>query len=96
MRLLQYGEFLGLPETLAAVRVRRDGPAAPAEAAARAQERELIGELTGSPYFAVRALDRGVGSVLGPLRRRRRSALHRAARRHARRDERLARSAADG
>jgi hypothetical protein len=88
MRLLQYGEFLGLPETLAAVRVRRDRPPA-AAAAARAQERELVGELAGSPYFAVRALDRGLGTVLGPFRRRARRGLQRAVRRHARRDERL-------
>ena len=62
MRLLQYGEFLGLPEPLAAVRATT---AADADAAGR-QRRLLAEELADSQVFQVRGIDRTVSRLLAP------------------------------
>jgi glycosyltransferase involved in cell wall biosynthesis len=74
MRLLQYGEFLGLPEPLAAVRAA----AAPDPAAAARQRRALDAELADSAVFQIRGVDRAVGRLIAPagaVRRRVLSAL---------------------
>lgn len=62
MRLLQYGEFLGLPEPLAAVRTRSDGDA---DGISR-QRRLLSDELADSQLFQVRGIDRTVNRFLAP------------------------------
>jgi len=62
MRLLQYGEFLGLPEPLAAVRATATTDP---DAAAR-QRRLLADELADSQVFQVRGIDRTVSRLLAP------------------------------
>jgi hypothetical protein len=75
MRLLQYGEFLGLPEPLAAVRVI-GRPASGDDAERRADQRAaLMDELGDSTLFQVRGIDRTVGRLLSPVNRTRRRVL---------------------
>lgn len=62
MRLLQYGEFLGLPEPLAAVRAT---PVTDPDEAAR-QRQLLDGELADSQVLQVRGIDRTVSRLLAP------------------------------
>jgi glycosyltransferase involved in cell wall biosynthesis len=91
IRLLQYGEFLGLPETLAAFRIGRESLSAENEAAIYDQQRAFIAELAASPHLQVRRLDLAIGRLQAPAGRLRRQALFRMSRRAARRDERLRR-----
>jgi glycosyltransferase involved in cell wall biosynthesis len=93
MRLLQYGEFLGLPETLAAFRIR-NGSASGDDAghidARRIDEeqRMLARELGGSSLFQVRGIDTAIGRTFGPFGRARRRALFAVSRGSSRRQER--------
>jgi glycosyltransferase involved in cell wall biosynthesis len=89
MRLLHCGEFLGLPETLAAFRVVRDSLSADNESAIYAHQKAVITELAASPHLQVRGSDLAVGRLHAPLARLRRRALYRVSRRAARRDDRL-------
>ncbi|MBL8927268.1 MAG: glycosyltransferase [Pseudonocardia sp.] len=89
IRLLQYGEFLGLPETLAAFRIGRDSLSADNEATIYAQQKAYIDELGTTPHLQVRAADLLIGRMRAPLGRARRRALFRMSRSSARRDERL-------
>lgn len=75
MRLLQFGEFLGLPETLAAFRIGRDSVSSNNEAAIYTQQRALLEELGSSPFFQVRGVDLTVGRMLAPAGRARRRVL---------------------
>ncbi|MBW0104205.1 glycosyltransferase [Pseudonocardia sp. KRD291] len=87
MRLLQYGDFLGLPETLAAFRIQRGSVSAENEQAIYDEQRALIEELGSSGTFDVRGLDMTVGRVAAPLGRARRKALFSVSQFAARRDE---------
>ncbi|MET0191332.1 MAG: glycosyltransferase [Pseudonocardia sediminis] len=87
MRLLQYGDFLGLPETLAAFRIQRGSVSAENEQAIYDEQRALIEELGSSGAFDVRSLDVTVGRVAAPLGRARRKALFSVSQFAARRDE---------
>jgi glycosyltransferase involved in cell wall biosynthesis len=91
MRLLQYGEFLGLPETLAAFRVGRESLTADNEAAIYAQQKEFIEELGASPHLQVRGIDLMTGRMRAPFGRLRRRILYGMSSRGAARDERLRR-----
>jgi glycosyltransferase involved in cell wall biosynthesis len=94
MRLLQHGEFLGLPETLAAFRVARESLSAGNESAIYDHQKALIEELGASPHLQVRGSDLVVGRLRAPIARLRRRALYRMSRRAARRDDRLHRRVA--
>jgi hypothetical protein len=63
LRLLQFGEFLGLPETLAAARLPRRAPGADDHEA-------LVEELCATDFYQVRGLDRAVGRARGQVRRK--------------------------
>jgi glycosyltransferase involved in cell wall biosynthesis len=76
LRLLQLGDFLGLPETLAAFRIGRDSVSSNNEQRIYEQQRMLIEELGDSPYFQVRSLDLTLGRMLAPAGRARRRALY--------------------
>jgi glycosyltransferase involved in cell wall biosynthesis len=76
LRLLQLGDFLGLPETLAAFRIARDSISSNSDEKLYAQQRKLIEEIGDSPYFQVRGLDLAVGRMLAPAGRARRRALY--------------------
>ena len=89
IRLLQHGEFLGLPETLAAFRIGQDSLSADNEATIYAQQKAYIEELGATPHLQVRASDMLMGRMRAPLGRARRRALFRMSRSAARRDERL-------
>ena len=89
LRLLQYGEFLGLPETLAAFRIGRESLTADNEAAISAEQKAFIEELGASPHLQVRRSDLMVGRCNAPAGRLRRRLLYRLSSRAARRDEQL-------
>ena len=94
MRLLQHGEFLGLPEPLAAFRIGRESLTAENEAAVDAEQKAFIEELGASPHLQVRGIDLAVGRLRAPAGRWRRRALYRMSGRAARRDERIEHRAA--
>ncbi|GEL16719.1 glycosyltransferase [Pseudonocardia asaccharolytica] len=87
LRLLQYGEFLGLPETLAAFRIGRGSVSAENEQAIYEDQRLLIEELGESPYYQVRGIDLALGRVLAPAGRARRQTLFAISRFNARKEE---------
>lgn len=72
MRLLQYGDFLGLPEPLAAARIDRD---AKGDAGTHAR-RALLDELDASGAFPMRTVDRTFGRLVAATRSGRRRVLH--------------------
>ena len=76
LRLLQLGEFLGLPETLAAFRIASDSISSNNDDKLYEQQRMLIEEIGDSPYFQVRGVDLAVGRLLAPAGRARRRALY--------------------
>jgi glycosyltransferase involved in cell wall biosynthesis len=94
IRLLQYGEFLGLPETLAAFRIGQESLTADNEATIYAEQKAYIEELGAEPHLQVRKTDLLLGRMRAPLGRMRRRTLYRMSRRAARRDERLAHAGA--
>ena len=87
MRLLQYGEFLGLPETLAAFRIGRNTLSAADEGEIYRDQRALTDELGDSALFQVRGIDLAVGRMLAPVGRARRRALYAMSRKAAKRAE---------
>jgi len=76
LRLLQVGDFLGLPQTLAAFRIARDSITSHSDERLYEQQRALIEELGDSPYFQVRGLDLTIGRLNAPAGRARRRALY--------------------
>jgi glycosyltransferase involved in cell wall biosynthesis len=87
MRLLRYGEFLGLPEALAAFRIGGGSVSARHDEAVHAAQRTLVDELGASPHFRVRRVDVATGRLLAPLGRLRRRALFALSRSGSRRGE---------
>ncbi len=85
MRLLQYGEFLGLPETLAAFRIGRNTLSAADEGEIYHAQRTLTEELGNSALFQVRGIDIAIGRLLAPAGRARRRALYAMSRKAAKR-----------
>ena len=75
MRLLQCGEFLGLPETLAAFRVVRQSLSADNEAGVYEHQKAIMAELAASPHLQVRRLDSTLGRMTAPTGRLRRRVL---------------------
>jgi hypothetical protein len=94
IRLLQQGEFLGLPEALAAFRIGQDSLSAENEATIYAEQKAYLEELAATPYLQVRRMDLLLGRMRAPLGRMRRRTLFRMSRRAAHRDERLAHTGA--
>ena len=94
IRLLQHGEFLGLPETLAAFRIGRESLTAENEALIYGQQKEFLAELASSPHLQVRPVDLAVGRLRAPTGKARRRVLYRMSGRAARRDEQLEQRAA--
>jgi hypothetical protein len=90
IRLLQYGSFLGQPETLAAFRIGRESLTADNETAIYMAQKAYIEELGESPHLQVRPIDVTVGRLRAPLGRLRRRTLYRMSNVAARRDEWLA------
>jgi glycosyltransferase involved in cell wall biosynthesis len=89
MRLLQYGDFLGVPETLAAFRIARGSVSSEFEQQISEEQQLLFDELGASGAFDVRPLDVRIGKIALPLGRARRKALFRVSRIAARKDEKL-------
>jgi glycosyltransferase involved in cell wall biosynthesis len=76
VRLMQVGDFLGLPQTLAAFRIARDSITSHSDERLYEQQRTLIEELGDSDFFQVRGLDLAVGRLNAPAGRARRRALY--------------------
>jgi glycosyltransferase involved in cell wall biosynthesis len=89
MRLLQWGEFLGLPETLAAFRIAQQSLSVEYEAGVYEHQKAIMAELAASRHLQVRRLDSTVGLMLAPTGRLRRRVLFGMSKAAARRDGRL-------
>jgi glycosyltransferase involved in cell wall biosynthesis len=89
MRLLQYGEFLGLPETVAAFRITGGSTSGENGGRIDDEQRTLARELGESSLFQVRGIDAAVGRVFGPVGRARRRALFAVSRGSSRRKRRV-------
>ena len=89
LRLLQYGEFLGLPETLASFRIGRESLTAENESAIYTEQRAFLEELGATPHLQVRTSDLKVGRVNARAGRMRRQLLFRISSRAAPRDDEL-------
>jgi len=87
LRLLEFGEFLGLPETLAAFRIGRGTVSAENDDAIYAEQRLVLDELGSSEHFQVRGVDVLAGRLSAPLGRMRRQVLFGISRIAARKDE---------
>lgn len=77
MRLLQCGEFLGLPETLAAFRVGSHSMTAVNDRGIDADQKAVMAELVASPQHDVRPIDLAIGRLRAPWGRLRRRLLFR-------------------
>jgi hypothetical protein len=88
LRLLQCGEFLGLPETLAAFRVAQQSLSVENEAGVYEHQKAIVAELAASRHLHIRRRDSTVGRMLAPTGRLRRRILFGMSKRAARRDER--------
>jgi glycosyltransferase involved in cell wall biosynthesis len=75
MRLLQFGEFLGLPEPLAAFRSLRGGAGPDAERALQDEQQVLLDEIINTDAYSVRGLDLTVGRLFAPAGRAKRQAM---------------------
>ncbi|MFC4947687.1 glycosyltransferase [Pseudonocardia sp. GCM10023141] len=87
MRLLQYGEFVGLDETLGGFRLQSGTAATMGRKATAAEQREYVRELTEYSTFAVRGLDTLIGRLGSPVARLRSTLLGFASRRARRRTD---------
>ena len=88
MRLLQCGEFLGLPETLAAFRIVQQSLSVENEAGVYEHQKTIMAELATSRHLDVRRLDSTVGLMAAPTGRLRRRVLFGMSKVAARRDGR--------
>jgi hypothetical protein len=87
LRLLHHGDFLGRPEPLAAVRMN-SSPGQPGYAdRVRGEHHAIVAELTDSPTYQVRAIDRALGAMTAPVGAVRRAGLGVIAARSAKRSE---------
>lgn len=75
VRLLQLGDLLGLPETLAAFRVGAHSISAENDARIYHDQIAIMDQLAATPQLRVRSLDRAAARVGAPLSRLRRRAL---------------------
>lgn len=91
MRLLQCGDFLGLPESLAAFRIATDSLSAKNEAAIYDTQRTIMRSVAQTPHFQVRRVDRAVGRLRAPGGRMRRRVLFGLSQRAARQEARYRR-----
>jgi glycosyltransferase involved in cell wall biosynthesis len=89
MRLLQCGEFLGLPETLAAFRVAQQSLSVDNEEGVYEHQKAIMTELVASRDLRVRRLDLAVGLMLAPVGRLRRRVLFRMSKHAANRAKRV-------
>ena len=96
MRLLRCGEFLGLPEVLAAFRIGTQSMSIANENGMDRDQKAVIAGLVASPELKVRRTDIAIGRLQAPLGRLRRRLLFSSANRRADRRERPSqRSATD-
>ncbi|MCW0215351.1 MAG: glycosyltransferase family 2 protein [Pseudonocardia sp.] len=91
IRLLEYGEFLGQPETLAAFRIGSNSVTSDLMDEIYEAQRAMTEELGETPAYEVSGLDVRIGRTLAPLGRMRRTMLFKmsdlAARRDGRRED---------
>ena len=87
MRLLQHGQFLGLPETLAAFRVNGQSLSADNDEGVYAHQKAVVDELIASPHLQLGHLDEALGRAALPAGRLRRRVLFGLSRRATRQNE---------
>ena len=78
-RLLRHGDFVGLPETMAAFRASTTSLSSERSRKQYLEARELTRRIAADPSWRVRAVDRAIGRVGAPLARLRREILFRVA-----------------
>ncbi|WP_027944653.1 glycosyltransferase family 2 protein [Amycolatopsis taiwanensis] len=83
IRLLEHGDFYGMPESLAAFRIGRGSLSAQAQRAEYAEQRSLTERTATAPQWTVPRVDRMVGAARAPGARLRRQAAFLLARRQA-------------
>ena len=66
VRLLHHGQFLGLPDTLAAFRVNGQSLSAENDAAVYGHQKAIMDELVASPYLQLRYRDEAIGRLAAP------------------------------
>jgi glycosyltransferase involved in cell wall biosynthesis len=88
VRLLHHGQFLGLPDTLAAFRVNGQSLSADNDTGVYDHQKAIMAELGGSPYLQLRYRDRILGRLAAPAGRLRRRVLFHLSHRSTRRIER--------
>jgi glycosyltransferase involved in cell wall biosynthesis len=93
MRLLNCGEFLGLPETLAAFRVARQSLSVENDEGVYEHQKAIMADLAASEHLQVRRVDTAVGQMLAPAGRLRRRVLFLMSKYSGRRDEQAPRGA---
>lgn len=87
IRLLEFGDFFGMRDSLAAFRIGRGSVSARAQRVEYAEQRYLSERLAAAPEWGVRRRDRLVGAAKAPGARLRRQALFLLAKRQAERAE---------
>jgi glycosyltransferase involved in cell wall biosynthesis len=75
VRLLEYGDFFGLPEALAGFRLAQGSVSGSAQRRDYLQQREMSARLAHAARWDVRPWDRAAGQIGAPLARARRQAL---------------------
>jgi hypothetical protein len=75
VRLLQCGDFLGLPQTLAAFRVGSHSLSAENEASIYDDQRAIMDQVAATPQLGIRTVDRAAGRLGAPMGRLRRRTL---------------------
>ena len=75
VRLLQCGDFLGLPETLAAFRIGAHSLSAENEASIYGDQRAIMDQVAATPRLGIRTIDRAAGRLGAPMGRLRRRTL---------------------
>jgi glycosyltransferase involved in cell wall biosynthesis len=89
VRLLQCGDFLGLPQTLAAFRVGSHSLSAANEASIYDDQRAIMDQVAATPRLGIRTIDRAAGRLGAPMGRLRRRTLFALSARTSRRGPRV-------
>ena len=79
VRLLRHGDFIGLPETMAAFRASTTSLSSERSRKQYLEARELTQRIAADPVWRVGVIDKAIGRIGAPLARLRREILFRAA-----------------
>lgn len=91
IRLLQYGDLLGLPDALAAFRIASQSLSATSDSGVYEHQRAIMTELAQMPHLKIRRVDSAIGRLRAPAGRWRRQLLFRLSMHASARDQRARR-----